>query len=110
MALTCNAFASATVGQTQNVSACAAPHLANLSDHEILPEQFLLLVLDSLRRLSAVEGSTVPDLGTASACDFADALRNASCALLTNTPQFPTTPVELQAQILWLLNEALCPA
>lgn len=102
MALTCNAFAENTVGETQNVSACAAPHLANLSDHQLLDEQFLLLVLDSLNRLN-------PGLlAAASACDLSDALRNASCAMLTNTPQFPTTPVELQAQILYLLNESLC--
>jgi len=104
MALTCNAFADNTVGQTQNVSACAAPHMANLSDHQLLDEQFLLLVLDSLRRLNPGV------LETALACDLADALRNASCAMLTNTPQFPTTPVELQSQILYLLNESLCAA
>ncbi len=102
MPLTCNAFADNTVGVTQNLSACAAPHLGNLSDHELLPEQFMLLVLDSLNRLNP--GA----LAAASTCDLADALRNASCAILTNTPQFPTTPVELQSQILYLLNEALC--
>lgn len=103
MALTCNAFADNTLGATQNLSACKAPHLANLSDHQILPEQFLLLVLDSLNRLYA--GA----LAAALPCDMADALRNASCVMMTNTPQFPTTPAELQAQILYILNEQLCP-
>ncbi len=102
MALSCNAFADNTVGSTQNVSACAAPHLANLSDHQLLDEQFLLLVLDSLNRLYPGV------LAAAAACDLADALRNASCAMLTNTPQYPTTPVQLQSQILYLLNEGLC--
>ena len=102
MALTCNAFSDNTIGATQNTSACNAPHLANLSDHELLPEQFMLLVLDSLNRLYPGV------LAAAAKCDVADALRNASCVLLTNTPQFPTTPVQLQAQIAYLLNEALC--
>jgi hypothetical protein len=102
MALSCNAFADNTVGSTQNVSACAAPHLANLSDHQLLDEQFLLLVLDSLNRLYPGV------LAAAAPCDLADALRNASCAMLTNTPQYPTTPVQLQSQILYLLNEGLC--
>jgi hypothetical protein len=102
MALSCNAFADNTVGSTQNTSACAAPHLANLSDHQLLDEHFMLLVLDSLNRLFPGV------LAAAPACDLADALRNASCAMLTNTPQFPTTPVELQSQILYLLNEAIC--
>lgn len=102
MALSCNAFADNTVGSTQNTSACKAPQVANLSDHQILPEQFLLLVLDSLNRLYPGV------LAAAQPCDMADALRNASCALLTNTPQFPTTPVQLQAQVFYLLNEALC--
>lgn len=100
--LTCNAFSSNTVGSTQNISACAAPQVANLSDHQLLDEQFLLIVLDSLNRLyPGVLAEALP-------CDMADALRNASCAMLTNTPQFPTTPVQLQAQILYLLNEAVC--
>lgn len=102
MALSCNAFADNTVGSTQNLSACMAPQVANLSDHELLPEQFMLLVLDTLNRLYPGV------LAAALTCDMADALRNASCALLTNTPQFPTTPVQLQAQILYLLNEAAC--
>jgi hypothetical protein len=102
MALSCNAFADNTVGATQNTSACKAPHLANLSDHELLPEQFLLLVLDSLQRLFP------SSLSEALPCDMADALRNASCAMLTNTPQFTTTTAELQAQILYVLNEVIC--
>jgi hypothetical protein len=105
MALICNAFADNTVGSTQNASACAAPHLANLSDHQLLDEQFMLLVLDSLARL--LPGVWAQML-SAPKCDLADALRNASCAMLTNTPQFPTTPTELQAQILYMLNEGVC--
>ncbi len=102
--LTCNAFSSNTVGSTQQTAACKAPHLANLSDHELLPEQFMLLVLDSLRRLG------LNDIEGVASCDFADALRNASCAMLTNTPAFSLEPVQLQAQILFLLNESLCGA
>jgi len=105
MALTCNQLAVNTVGTTQNISACKAPHSVNLSDHELLPEQFMLLVLDTLAHV-------IPDswaaLQAAPACDIATALRFGSCAMLTNTPQFPTTPVELQAQILYMLNDALC--
>lgn len=104
MAIACNAFADNTVGATQNTSACVAPHAANLSDHELFPEQFMLLVLDSLSRIYPGV------LAAAPACDLAAALRNASCAMLTNTPQFPTTPAEMQSQILYLLNEGLCNA
>lgn len=107
MALTCNAFSSNTVGPVQQVAACKAPHLVNLEDHELLPEQFLLLVLDSIERLRTNPG-TIPNLNTAAGCDVVDALRNASCAMLTNTPAFPLTTVQLQALILWQLNEALC--
>lgn len=102
MALTCNAFADKTTGATQNTSACVAPHLANLSDHQLQDEQFMLLVLDSLSRLYPGV------LAAAAECDLADALRNASCAMDFTTPQFQVTPAQQQAQILYLLNEALC--
>lgn len=105
--LTCNAFSSNTVGTTQQVAACKAPHIVNLEDKELLHEQFLLLVLDSLERLRLNPG-TLPNLNNAPACDVADALRNASCAMITNTPAFPLTTPQLQALILWQLNEALC--
>lgn len=107
MALTCNAFADNTIGATQNVSACAAPHLANLSDHQLNDEQFLLLVLDSLRRLAEGAGAPGP-LEGASACDLADALRNASCVMDFTTPQTGPTVAEQQAQILYMLNVGLC--
>ena len=102
MALTCNAFADNTIGSTQNTSGCVAPHLANLSDHQLNDEQFMLLVLDSLNRLNP--GA----LADAAACDLADALRNASCVMDFTTPQTGTTPAQVQAQILYLLNEQLC--
>lgn len=105
--LTCNAFASNTVGTTQQVTACRSPHVGNIEDHELLPEQFLLLVIDSLERLRTNPG-TLPNLNTAPMCDLADALRNASCAMLTNTPAFTSTVPQLQSIILWQLNEALC--
>ena len=71
MALSCNAFADNTVGVTQNLSGCVAPHLANLSDHQLHDEQFMLLVLDSLNRLfPGVLAAALP-------CDLADVLRNA---------------------------------
>lgn len=103
--LLCNTFADNTVGQTQNSAACLGPHLVNLGDHELLPEQFQLIVLDSLKRL-------LPGVWTqmlsAPKCDMVDALRSASCVMLTNTPQYPSTPAELQAQILYMLNEGIC--
>jgi hypothetical protein len=107
MALLCNAFANNTVGSTQNSSACAAPHLANLSEHELFNEQFMLLVLDSLARLFP---GVWAQMLAAPRCDMAEALRNASCAMLATTPQYPTTPAELQAQILYMLNEGICGA
>lgn len=99
--LTCNSFSSNTVGSTQQTAVCVGPKIANLEDHQILPEQFNLLVLDSLIRLYG----PIPDGAT---CDLADALRNASCAMLTNTPAFSLTEPQVQAQIAYLLNEALC--
>ena len=102
MALSCNAFADNTIGSTQNTSGCVAPHLANLSDHQLHDEQFMLIVLDSLNRLYPGV------LAAAPACDLADALRNASCAMAFTTPQTGPTPAQQQAQILYLLNEALC--
>lgn len=101
--LTCNAFANNTVGVTQQAAACNAPHLANLEDHQLLDEQFLLLVLDSMIRYGIGDLSTLTRT-----CDAADALRNASCAMLTNTPAFPLTIPQLQAQILLILNEGIC--
>lgn len=109
MALICNSFADNTIGQTQQVAACKAPHLANLSDHELLPEQFMFLVLDSLNRLSDLAAVPYP-IASATPCDAALALQNASCALLTNTPSFPVEPAQLQALILWMLNEGICNA
>ncbi len=104
MALSCNAFADNTTGETQNISGCVAPHLANLSDHQLNDEQFMLLVLDSLRRIGA------DILADAPACDLADALRNASCAMQFTTPQTGPTVAQQQAQILYLLNEIICGA
>lgn len=104
MALLCNAFTDNTIGATQNTSGCVAPHLANLSDHQLNDEQFMLLVLDSLSRLFPGV------LATAPACDLADVLRNASCVMDFTTPQTGPTVAEQQAQILYLLNEALCAA
>lgn len=102
MALTCNSFSDNTIGATQNTSGCVAPHLANLSDHQLNDEQFMLLVLDSLSRLFPGV------LADAPACDLADALRNASCVMNFTTPQTGPTVAQQQAQILYLLNEALC--
>lgn len=108
MPLTCNAFADNTVGVTQRTAACVAPHVVNLSDTQLLPEQFLFLVIDSLQRLSATV-EAIPDLSTLQACDAAAAARNAYCALATtNTPSFPVDMAQLQALILLQLNEALC--
>jgi hypothetical protein len=105
--LTCNAFSSNTVGTTQQVAACRAPHIANLEENQLLDEQFLLLVIDSLERLRTNPG-TLPNLNTILPCDASDALRNASCAMKTNTPAFPLTVPQLQALILVQLNEGLC--
>ena len=105
--LTCNAFADNTVGSTQQIAACLGPKIANLEDHQLLEEQFLLLVLDSLKRLNGT-APEFPVLADAPVCDLADALRNASCAMLTNTPAFQNTIPQLQSQILYLLNEANC--
>ncbi len=105
--LTCNAFADNTVGVTQQVAACRSPHIAGVEERQLLDEQFLLLVIDSLERLRLNPG-TLPNLNTAAACDLVDALRNASCAMLTNTPAFTSTIPQLQSIILWQLNEALC--
>lgn len=107
--LTCNTFAENTVGATQQVAACKAPHLANIEDHQLLDEQFLLLVIDTLNRLAAPVASAAL-LTAMTPCDAADALRNASCVMLTNTPAFPLTTSQLQAIVLWQLNELLCNA
>lgn len=107
--LTCNTFDDNTVGATQQTAACKAPHLANLEDHQLLPEQFMLLVIDSLQRIAPAVSSQAA-LSFLTACDAADALRNASCAMLTNTPAFPLTIPQLQAIILWQLNELACNA
>lgn len=107
MPLLCNAFASNTVGTTQQVAACRAPHIANLDENQLLDEQFLLLVLDSLERLRTNPG-TLPNLNTILPCDVSDALRNAACSMKTNTPAFPLTVPQLQGLILFQLNQALC--
>lgn len=108
--LTCNAFTENTVGSTQQTVACKAPHVANIEDKQLLDEQFLLLLIDSLDRLAASSGPNALLSALTNPCDAADALRNASCAMLTNTPAFPITIPQLQAIVLWQLNEFVCNA
>jgi len=107
MALTCAGFDQVLVGQVQQVAACRAPHIANLEDHQILEEQFLMFVVAALERLRANPG-TFPNLNTMPACDANDALRALSCKMLTNTLSYPITIPQLQSIIAWQLNEALC--
>lgn len=107
MALTCAGFDQVLVGQVQQVAACVAPKIANLEDHEILPEQFLMFVIASLERLRLNPG-TFPNINTMPACDANDALRAVSCKMLTNTLAYPITVPQMQAIIAWQLNEALC--
>jgi hypothetical protein len=107
--LTCNAFATNTVGTTQQTAACVGPKVANLSDHQLLDEQALLLILDSIERIRMLYSPAAP-LADVAACDAADAIRNASCVMLTNTPAFGSTPAQLQALIFHQLNEILCQA
>lgn len=108
MALECNTFAENTVGSTQQTVACKVPHLANLEDHQLLPEQFLLLVIDTLNRLAPRLSEHFSLAELTNACDAADALRFASCAMLTNTPAFPLTIAQLQSIVLWQLNQSIC--
>ena len=107
--LTCNTFADNTVGSTQQIAACVGPKVANLTDHELLPEQFLLLVLDTIERIRMLYSPAAP-LAEVLPCDAADALRNASCVMLINTPAFGSTPAQLQSLILLQLNEIICQA
>lgn len=108
MALSCNAFASNTVGTTQQMVACLGPKIVNLDENELLPEQFLLLVIDSLNRL--YEGGTSPEGLSAGplVCDIAEALRLARCADHDLTPVFSVTIPQLQGIILWMLNQGIC--
>jgi hypothetical protein len=105
--LECNSFAENTAGQTACISAQIAPNVANLGQYELFNEQFMLIVLDTLAR--AFPGSWAL-LQAAPACDLNDALRFASCAMQTIQPQFQVTPAQMQAQILWMLNDTLCGA
>jgi len=107
MAVTCNSFADNTVGTTQQTVACLGPKVVNLIDNELLPEQFLLLVIDALQRLAAGGGSPA-SLADAEACDVSETLRLAACADHDLTPVFEVNTPQLQAIILWMLNEGLC--
>lgn len=109
MPLICNAFAENTFGETQNLAACKAPHIANAGHYELTQEQLIIAVLDLFRRASQLPMTNVPNLATGNPCDFVEALRNASCAFNSAlTPQFPTTIAELQAELIWTVNETFC--
>jgi len=107
MAVTCNSFADNTVGVTQQTVACLGPKVVNLIDNELLPEQFLLLVIDALARLAAEDGSPAA-LTDADSCDISETLRLAACADHDLTPVFEVNIPQLQAIILYMLNEGLC--
>lgn len=108
MALSCTtAFSSNTVGVTQQQVACLGPKVVNLDENELLPEQFLLLVIDSLNRLGAAEAFP-RQIADVSSCDVSEALRLARCADHDLTPVFSVTTPQLQGIILAMLNEGLC--
>lgn len=108
--LTCNAFTDNTLPATIRTAQCVA-NTADLGASELLDEQFLMAVLDSLERLASGEGTGVlPVLADVIACDAERAAINANCAL-QNIP-VPTNNLpaaKIKALILWQLNEALCP-
>ncbi len=108
MALTCNPFPDNTIGTTQQTVACLGPKVVNLIENEILPEQFLLLVIDTLNRMATETGVPPSALSTIEPCDVADALRTAYCSTHDLTPVFSVNTPQLQGIILAMLNNALC--
>jgi len=109
MSLICNAYAQNTFGVTQSLAACKAPHDANVGEYELTQEQLIIAVLDLFRRAGQLPQTNVPDIETGLPCDFIAALRNASCAFSGNlTPQYPTPVAELQALLIWVVNETYC--
>lgn len=107
--LTCtDAFANNTVPAT----VCLAqqfPNTDGLAPFELIDEgDFLLLILDSLQRLSA-GAAEIPSIATATQCDVQQASVLAQCSMSNRvTPTERLTPMKLKALILWQLNEALC--
>lgn len=111
MALQCEtAFSAHTVPATIRTAQCVR-NVNNLAPHELLDERFLLVVLDSLSRLQAGEGSgEFPALADANACDAKDAAALANCAVADLAMASDNLePAKLKALILWMLSEALCP-
>ena len=107
MSLTCNAFPTNTVGATQQTVACLGPKVVNIIDNELLPEQFLLLVIDSLNRLATLANAPAA-LSTIDACEVSEALRLANCSDHSLTPAFPVDIPSMQGIILAMLNEGIC--
>lgn len=98
MPLSSNGYASQTVATTQQVVACK-PQVAGLQDVGILPEQFLLTVLDALERKGYG-----PALDGLDSCDAVEAFRNAACAVNNISPPFNIDPQKVMAFILLKLN------
>lgn len=108
MALTCNPFPDNTIGTTQQTVACLGPKVVNIIEHEIQPELFLLLVIDTLNRMAVESGLPPSALSTLAPCDVADALRTAFCVTHDLTPVFSVNIPQLQGIILGMMNNALC--
>ncbi len=104
----CNSFPLNTIGTTQQQIACLGPKVVNLIENEIQPEQFLLLVIDMLNRMSLVT-SYPQTIEALQPCDVAETLRLAYCSTHDITPVFSVNIPQLQGIILTMLNEGLCP-
>lgn len=108
MAISCNSFDGADLLDTALAVGCKS-RPANLGNSEIDPLKFLFLVVDLLAQLG-VTVTDIPSLEDVEMCDAAQTLQLANCA--TQFISFPpnVTPAQLQAVIVYMLNEAICAA
>jgi len=106
MAITCSSFSTTSLASTSCVIA-QKTEPANIGNNEIDPLKFLYLVADMIEQLRANPG-TIPTLASINMCDATETLRQANCATQFFTFPAKTTPAQLQAIILNMLNEALC--
>lgn len=103
----CNPWGANTARFSDQLAACKE-NSAQAENYALLPERFLLLVIDSLERLAQAGVAGFQPLTAYEACDGVANAKNAQCAFQNLTPPFQFNSDEMQQIVEWQLGNALC--